>query len=107
MQSGLLYTPITIEQPDPSEHEYGGDSRSWVKLYDTRAFERHAGGQLGVSQSEIFATDTAVFEIHLYHRDKINRYMRIRRGDDLYRIEDIEVNKRSKKVIITCTLINE
>lgn len=107
MQSGYLATPITIEHPTAVEHAFGGDERRWVKLYDTRAYERHAGGRLGVEQSEIFSADTAIFEMHLYHKRCISRYMRIRRGGDLYKIEDIEVNRRLKKLVVTCTLINE
>lgn len=107
MQSGLLYTPITIERPDEELHEYGGSDLRWEKLYDTRALELHQSGRFGIERDEMSSSSSVRFVLHLYHKAYIRVGMRVRRGADVFRIEDLEANRLAKTLTLHCERNNE
>lgn len=107
MQSGHLYTPITIEVPQEVGHEYGGSDLRWTKLYDTRALELHQGGRFSVERDEMSAASTVRFVLHYYHAARVQVGMRVRRGEEVFRIEDVEANRLSKTLTLYCERNNE
>lgn len=106
MQAGLLKERITIQRiADKPLSPYGGDVETWEDLRTIRARKVHKGGGVSVNALELYPSVTVIFETHMYQ--DIKRTDRVKHGDDLYRITDIEKNLKTKRLLITTERVND
>lgn len=107
MQSERLYHRVQIMRASEQPNSYGAGDLEWQAVANVRAFIRHKGGDLALDNGEIFAGEVLLCECNEYVYKVVRRYDRIVVNGDTYRIEAIELNRTTRRVILTCTLNNE
>lgn len=105
MKAGLLNTVVEILRRESVSSRYGGTDDRWVVDRKARANVNHKGGRLELSSQEAFASRIVEFELHYFQR--IDYPNRIRHAGSVYSIEDIEYNRKTRRLIITAQRVNE
>lgn len=105
MQAGLLTEKVKILRRVKTESGFGGFSDTWEPERETRANVVNLTGAAGVSAREEFLSGVLSFEFHMWQ--KVSRDHRIEYGGERYRIEDVDLNKRKRKLIVKASRINE
>lgn len=105
MRAGELTNPIVIKRPVKTESDFSEASVSYEDYIATKAQILHNGGSKGVEANEIVASIMKTFVIWIHH--KVDEDMIIAFGKRLYRIVDIDRDRKKMSITIKTEVINE
>lgn len=105
MQAGLLKERVIFEQEKITRDQFGGQTKEWEKVVETRARIQFKTGDQILENREEIHTVTNIVTIR--YRSGITRKMRIVWGGEKYRILSIDRNRSEQSLVIKCELINE
>lgn len=105
MKGGLLQEVIQIITPVVTKNAYGEETTEWQEKLTLRANLTHKDGTRTNTNGEIFYTSTKIFEVRFYA--DIDEYDRIVWEDKIYRIINIEPNRKVQKKTIISELVND
>ena len=105
MKGGLLQEVIQVITPVVTKNSYGEETTEWQEKLTLRANLTHNTGTRTNTNGEIFYTNTKIFEVRFYA--DIDEYDRIIFEDKIYRIINIEPNRKVQKKTIISELVND
>lgn len=105
MQAGLLKERVIFEQEKITRDQFGGQTKKWETVVETRARIQFKTGDQILENREEIHTVTNIVTIR--YRSGITRKMRIVWGGEKYRILSIDRNRSEQSLLIKCELINE
>lgn len=101
MQAGQLRHRVTIQEPDPTQDEYGEAAPTWVDVATLWAAVEPLRGREFLEAQRLGAEVTT--RIRIRHRDGIVAEMRVSWGDHTYDIEAvIHVEERQREIHLMC-----
>lgn len=105
MRAGELTEEIIVKRPVKKDSDFSVDSVTYEDFIKTRAQVLHDKGSRGFVAGEIVNLIVKTFVIWIHH--KVNEEMIIAYNGRLYRILDIDKDKRKMSITIKTEVINE
>lgn len=106
IEAGQLRHRIRIEKPTDTQGETFGEARidSWTIVGEFWAGYEQLNGREQLNNDKLGASQTGIWTMR--HIDGITERMRLKHGCDVFNIDSINnVNRRNKKLELTCTLV--
>lgn len=105
MRAGLLTEEIEIIENVVTVNDFGEETEEWVSKYKTKARLVHDGGDRTIINGEIFYSNAKTFQVRYYV--PIDDFDRIKWDNKIYRVRNIEPDKKKMNKTIKAELVND
>ena len=105
MIAGILNEVIEIWTPTIVRDEFGNQHTEYQYNFSTRASVSHKTGNRQIDNDEVVYIYSKTFKVSYYHN--IDEFSHIKWNGKMYRIMEIEPNKRTQELTIETELIDD